>query len=57
MKRLDACNLANLVEGAAVRTTVILQHLIAEDTLFQRFEGLLGFVFLLVSQAFHHLLL
>src|ERR1700691_2401517 len=48
---------ANLIEGAAIRTAVVLQHLVAEDALFQRLEDLLAFVLLLFGQAFENRLL
>ena len=50
-------DLANLIEGAAVGTAVILQHLIAEDALFESRKALAAFFALLFRQGFHHALL
>ena len=47
----------DLVEGAAIRTAVLLQHLVAEDPLLQRVVDLGGFVPLLFRQLRRALLL
>ena len=49
-------DLADLIEGAAIRTAVVLQHFVAEDALLEGLEDLLAFVFLLVREAFEDLL-
>ncbi len=38
-----AGNGANLIEGTAIGTAVLLQHLVAEDALFQMLEDFCGF--------------
>ena len=47
----------DLVEGAAIRTAMILDHLVAEDALPERLEALGGFRLLLFGLGFHHALL
>ena len=44
-------DLADLVERAAVGTPVVLEHLVAEDALAQRFEALSGFFPLLFGSC------
>ena len=50
-------DLADLIEGAAVGTAVVLQHLIAEDALFESRETPGAFFALLFGQGFDHALL
>ncbi len=52
-----ALDLADLVELAAIRTPLRLQHLIAEDAFLQRVEQLLAFRLLLFRQRLDGLLL